>query len=249
MEDYSAALELDPSNAAAYNHRGYAWRQLGRCDAAVADYSRSLELEPDNIKTLNNRGYSYAKASLFDAAISDYSRVIALDPANAHAYHNRGISYDKQGLYEAAIAGAVTARVRCGRLLSARAAAPAVSCSAQRHCSPSRCAPSAAAPTADFTRVLELDASNANAYFNRGSTHDSLGAYDKAISDYSRALDLDRQAQQANGGGSSGGGGGSGPSGVEVPQAASGAGGRATSPGAGSRGGAPSPGAGEPLAT
>ena len=34
---------------------------------------------------------------------------------------------------------------------------------------------------ADFTRVLELDGSNANAYFNRGSTHDSLGAYDKAI--------------------------------------------------------------------
>jgi hypothetical protein len=34
---------------------------------------------------------------------------------------------------------------------------------------------------ADFTRVLELDPSNANAYFNRGSTHDSIGAYDRAI--------------------------------------------------------------------
>ena len=33
---------------------------------------------------------------------------------------------------------------------------------------------------ADFTKVLELDSTNANAYFNRGSTHDSIGAYDKA---------------------------------------------------------------------
>ena len=41
--------------------------------------------------------------------------------------------------------------------------------------------------------VLELDAHNANAYFNRGSTHDSLGSYDKAIADYTRALELDRE--------------------------------------------------------
>ena len=45
--------------------------------------------------------------------------------------------------------------------------------------------------------MLELDATNANAYFNRGSTYDTLGAYDKAIADYTRALDLDRQMQLA----------------------------------------------------
>jgi tetratricopeptide (TPR) repeat protein len=150
VEDYSRAIELDGTNAAAFNNRcvrgrarayevqrrsgaswacrltserpshlpithpptpiplpcsGYAWRKLGRYDAAIADYSRSLELEPDNIKTLNNRGYSYAKSGLYDAAVADYSRVIALDGGNAHAFHNRGISYDKKGLYEAAIAG------------------------------------------------------------------------------------------------------------------------------------------------
>ena len=32
-----------------------------------------------------------------------------------------------------------------------------------------------------------------SAYFNRGSTHDSIGQYDRAIADYTRALDLDRQ--------------------------------------------------------
>jgi tetratricopeptide (TPR) repeat protein len=54
---------------------------------------------------------------------------------------------------------------------------------------------------ADFTKVLELDANNANAYFNRGSTHDSIGQFDLAIADYTRALDLDRQLGGANGGG------------------------------------------------
>lgn len=51
---------------------------------------------------------------------------------------------------------------------------------------------------ADFTRVLELDSGNANAYFNRASTFDAQGAVQQAIADYSRALELDS---------SSGGGG------------------------------------------
>lgn len=44
---------------------------------------------------------------------------------------------------------------------------------------------------ADFTTVLKLDPTNVNAYFNRGSAYDSLGQYEKAVADYTRALDLD----------------------------------------------------------
>ena len=55
----------------------------------------------------------------------------------------------------------------------------------------------------DWHAVLELDGSNANAYFNRGSTYDSMGAYDKAIADYTRALELDK-AMSVSGGGRSG---------------------------------------------
>jgi tetratricopeptide (TPR) repeat protein len=47
--------------------------------------------------------------------------------------------------------------------------------------------------------VLELDPTNANAYFNRGSTFDSLGQYDRAIADYTRALELDREMAATDG--------------------------------------------------
>lgn len=82
--------------------------------------------------------------------------------------------------------------------------------------------------------MLELDGSNANAYFNRGSTHDSLGAYDKAIADYSRALDLDRAAQMSaalGGPGTPGGAGNSSSAGVGSP----GRGASSASPGMSSR--------------
>lgn len=43
----------------------------------------------------------------------------------------------------------------------------------------------------DFSRVIEIDPENANAYFNRGCCYDSVGELDLAISDYSVALELD----------------------------------------------------------
>ena len=45
-----------------------------------------------------------------------------------------------------------------------------------------------------MSSVLELDPTNANAYFNRGSAYDSIGDFDAAIADYTRALDLDMGA-------------------------------------------------------
>lgn len=49
---------------------------------------------------------------------------------------------------------------------------------------------------ADFTTVLKLDPSNVNAYFNRGSAYDSLGQYEKAVADYTHALDLDSSSAE-----------------------------------------------------
>lgn len=43
----------------------------------------------------------------------------------------------------------------------------------------------------DFTRIINIDPDNANAYFNRGCCYDSVGELDLAISDYSVALELD----------------------------------------------------------
>ena len=57
---------------------------------------------------------------------------------------------------------------------------------------------------ADFSRVLELDSGNANAYFNRASTFDAQGAVQQAIADYSRALELDASSGGALGNGSGG---------------------------------------------
>ncbi len=44
---------------------------------------------------------------------------------------------------------------------------------------------------ADFSEVLRMDPSNANALYSRGSARDNMGRFDQALSDYTAALVLD----------------------------------------------------------
>lgn len=196
IQDYTAAIDLDPgSAAAAHSNRGYAWRKLGQYEAAIADYTRALELDPSNLKTLAHRAYSHAKAGQYALAVQDYTYIIEADPRNAHALHNRAISFDKMGRYEAAIADFSKGATALTDKPTTPTRAP------PRHVHPRppprslpTTTPSAHLHPPTHHPVLELDNTNANAYFCRGATHDSIGAHDKAIKDYTIALDLDRQS-------------------------------------------------------
>ena len=44
---------------------------------------------------------------------------------------------------------------------------------------------------AAYTKVIELDALNANAFHNRGISYDKQGQHDLAVADFSRVLELD----------------------------------------------------------
>ena len=48
-----------------------------------------------------------------------------------------------------------------------------------------------------FNEALELNPSNAEAYYNRGSAYAHKDQYDRAISDYSKAIELNPRYEQA----------------------------------------------------
>ncbi|MGE0711038.1 MAG: tetratricopeptide repeat protein [Planctomycetota bacterium] len=61
IEDYGAALEVDPDQLTARANRGVASFHLGDFATAVADCSRALELAPDLSKAWLIRGLARAK--------------------------------------------------------------------------------------------------------------------------------------------------------------------------------------------
>ena len=101
---YTAAIELDPDYAHAFNNRGNAYNKKGKYDRAIADYDRAIELAPDNADAFNSRGIAYTELGKYDRAIADYDRAIELDPDHADAFNNRGFAYGNKGEYDRAIA-------------------------------------------------------------------------------------------------------------------------------------------------
>ena len=114
--DFSAAIRLDPGNAASYNSRALAYDKKGLADGSpppagdprvthkgISDFTRAIELEPTNPIFHHNRGFCFRNIGEYRRAVDDYSTAIRLDPTNAPAYNNRGYAWRKLGRFGDAI--------------------------------------------------------------------------------------------------------------------------------------------------
>jgi tetratricopeptide (TPR) repeat protein len=125
IEDFTEAIRLDGTRAAAYMFRGRAFdasvsyvleiaedfsgfnsiygdsktiteEQKAGYNKAIADYSQAISLDPNLAGAYKVRGVAYINIGDYDRAIADCNQAIRLDPNNAAAYINRGIVYHKK---------------------------------------------------------------------------------------------------------------------------------------------------------
>lgn len=61
LEDYTAAVEVDPRSSYALYNRGILNDRLGCYAVAIKDFSAAIELEPGNSDFFHNRGYALRK--------------------------------------------------------------------------------------------------------------------------------------------------------------------------------------------
>jgi tetratricopeptide (TPR) repeat protein len=118
LQDFTAAMEIKPSEPAAYLHRGKCYhRNLRQKEKSLSDYSEAIRLAPSAAAAYFGRGELYDEIALYNerqahenndlekytqvseelwAAIHDYSQVIALEPEHDAAYANRGLAYARK---------------------------------------------------------------------------------------------------------------------------------------------------------
>ena len=68
LQDYSAAIQLNPRHCRAFYHRAFSNDRLRRYDAAVADYTRALEIQPGNATAYHNRASLFERLGRWAAA-------------------------------------------------------------------------------------------------------------------------------------------------------------------------------------
>jgi tetratricopeptide (TPR) repeat protein len=102
IAQYTEALRLNPSFAAAYYNRAIIFHDTGEFNAAIEDYSAVIRLKPKAV-AYYNRGISYYDKGDYENAIADFDEAIRLTPNYEAAYYNRGNALLSLGKFDEAI--------------------------------------------------------------------------------------------------------------------------------------------------
>jgi tetratricopeptide (TPR) repeat protein len=97
-----AGKETKQTKSMALYNRGWAYRNKGDYDRAIADYTRAIELDPKNAHAFSDRGVAHYDKKEYDLAIADATRALELNPKGSTTYNNRGQAYRAKSDYDRA---------------------------------------------------------------------------------------------------------------------------------------------------
>ncbi|TIX49703.1 tetratricopeptide repeat protein [Alteraurantiacibacter aquimixticola] len=97
LDDYSAALELEPQDSYTLYNRALIHSRLGNLPSAIDDLNASLAINPDFDDAYIERGNAFLDTGQFEKAIGDFTTLFERDPDHPYALANRGIAHAWMG--------------------------------------------------------------------------------------------------------------------------------------------------------
>jgi tetratricopeptide (TPR) repeat protein len=184
LDDYSAAIKANPKASLAFLGRGVLLAVRKRAyDRAIEDFDKVLAIEPDNLEALISRGDAFSQLGDMGRAMADLNRAVSLAPENATILIARGQVESRRGNFGGA-----------GRDYAAALKSEPDNSDAMVNLAAIE---SWQGKTESAIKLLDqaiaLDNRNPLAFYNRGYAWFVLKAWDKAIADYSSAIEIDPQ--------------------------------------------------------
>lgn len=78
-------LEIDPSNAEAYNNLGSIYAEQKELDLAISAWRRAIKINPNFLGVHLNLGYAYIMKGMKEEAVKEFNKVLEIDPNNEMA--------------------------------------------------------------------------------------------------------------------------------------------------------------------
>lgn len=103
IRDFTAAIEINPQFARAYNERGVAFLANNMLEEAKNDFTRAYELNDKILTALEKIGEINMFQSQFEQALENFNKLISLKPDYPKAYFNRGKVYEYLKMHEKAL--------------------------------------------------------------------------------------------------------------------------------------------------
>jgi tetratricopeptide (TPR) repeat protein len=102
VDDFTRAIEADPSLGATYLHRAVSHLVLKRGESAMADCAKALQLGYQHILVHMCRGEAAAHLGVFSEAVNSYTKALEINPKYAPALRLRAIAYRALNLLDEA---------------------------------------------------------------------------------------------------------------------------------------------------
>ncbi|MFK7936179.1 MAG: tetratricopeptide repeat protein, partial [Saprospiraceae bacterium] len=194
-EQFTVALEiLDnsltafPNSAIAYDLRGVALLKLNRLADAETNFTQAIELRPDFAIAWYNLGRIAEQLGKSEAAMEHFNQALELEGDLTKAYFDRALLHKKTGDAEAAIAdydkilelrGDSYLKAYINRGLARKTLGDYVGA------------------LADLNKAIEEFPRQATLRNHRGNLHLLFGYHNRALEDYTRAIQLDNDYAEA----------------------------------------------------
>jgi tetratricopeptide (TPR) repeat protein len=102
IDDFDAAIKLNPKDGGAYNDKALALAELGFLDKALACFDQGIAVEPDYANIYHNKGWLLNNIGRHTEAIICLKKALALERDRAVTYDNLADAYFNLGDYQAA---------------------------------------------------------------------------------------------------------------------------------------------------
>lgn len=97
IDQYSEAIEKEPSDFKAYFWRGRAYMKMNQYDRAIGDFKMTIQLNSKYRAAFDNLGWLYGQQGKYDVGLQVLNRSIELAPDRGWTYFYRGYIYQIKG--------------------------------------------------------------------------------------------------------------------------------------------------------
>lgn len=102
ISEFTAAIEANPDNAAAYYNLAVAYQDTAKYDDAATAYKKAIELNPANVRARLNLGVLYYEQKRFEEAANEFDKAIEASPNNVRAIYNLALVLERTDKSKAA---------------------------------------------------------------------------------------------------------------------------------------------------
>ena len=172
---------MRPNEPKIYADLGNIYGIRGKFDSALINYSKSLALDSSDYNTYLNRGITFSNMQKFDSAFSDWDKVLGIHGPDVRLYQNRAFAYLNKGRFKESIQD-YNSLAELGFRLDGNMYF-FLACDYFQ-------VGNYDSALIDFSKAIEMNPNNKEAYYNRSQTYNNIKNYRNALDDALKAQSL-----------------------------------------------------------